>query len=69
MEERFPASHIAPFVGALLTRDVPVTGETFVVGGGRAARVALATTPGHIGGGTIDALVLRKPLARGSEKA
>jgi NAD(P)-dependent dehydrogenase (short-subunit alcohol dehydrogenase family) len=54
MEERFPPSHVAPFVGALLSRDAPVTGETFVVGGGRAARVVLATVPGHIGDGTID---------------
>lgn len=54
MESAFPAEHIAPFVGALLSRDVPVTGETFVVGGGRAARVVLATVPGHRGPSTID---------------
>lgn len=42
----FPAERIAPFVGALLTREVPCTGETFVVGGGRAARVLIATVPG-----------------------
>jgi NAD(P)-dependent dehydrogenase (short-subunit alcohol dehydrogenase family) len=54
MEASFPPSHVAPFVGALLSREVPVNGETFVVGGGRAARVVLATTPGHISDGTID---------------
>jgi len=53
MESAFPPEHIAPFVGALLARDVPVTGETFVVGGGRAARVVLATVPGHSGPSTI----------------
>jgi NAD(P)-dependent dehydrogenase (short-subunit alcohol dehydrogenase family) len=42
----FPPEKVAPFVGALTSRDVPCTGETFVVGGGRAARVVLATAPG-----------------------
>lgn len=42
----FPAEKVAPFVGALCSREVPCTGETFVVGGGRAARVVLATVPG-----------------------
>ncbi|HEX7096014.1 MAG TPA: SDR family NAD(P)-dependent oxidoreductase [Acidimicrobiales bacterium] len=54
MEASFPPEQISPFVGALLSRDVPVTGETFVVGGGRAARVVLATVPGHRGPSTID---------------
>ena len=42
----FPPERIAPFVLALLTRECPCTAETFVVGGGRAARVVLATVPG-----------------------
>jgi NAD(P)-dependent dehydrogenase (short-subunit alcohol dehydrogenase family) len=46
MEAGFPPERIAPFVAALLTRECPCTGETFVVGGGRAARVVLATVPG-----------------------
>jgi len=46
MEAGFPAAKVSPFVGALASRDVPCTGETFVVGGGRAARVVLATAPG-----------------------
>ncbi len=46
MEAGFPAHRVAPFVGALASSRVPCTGETFVVGGGRAARVVLATAPG-----------------------
>ena len=46
MEAGFPAERVSPFVGALASREVPVTGETFVVGGGRAARVVLGTVPG-----------------------
>jgi len=46
MEAGFPAAKVAPFVGALASREVPCTGETFVVGGGRAARVVLGTVPG-----------------------
>jgi NAD(P)-dependent dehydrogenase (short-subunit alcohol dehydrogenase family) len=54
MEAGFPASLVAPFVGALLSPDVPCSGETFVVGGGRAARVVLATVPGATGLSSID---------------
>jgi NAD(P)-dependent dehydrogenase (short-subunit alcohol dehydrogenase family) len=46
MEAGFPPERIAPFVAALLTSECPCTAETFVVGGGRAARVVLATSPG-----------------------
>lgn len=46
MEAGFPAERVSPFVGALASSDVPVSGETFVVGGGRAARVLLGTVPG-----------------------
>jgi len=46
MEAGFPAHRVAPFVCALASRGVPCTGETFVVGGGRAARVVLGTAPG-----------------------
>jgi NAD(P)-dependent dehydrogenase (short-subunit alcohol dehydrogenase family) len=54
MQAGFPPEHIAPFVGALCSREVPCTGETFVVGGGRAARVVLATVPGSRNVSTID---------------
>lgn len=43
-----PAS-AAPFVVALASPDVPVTGETFTVGGGAAARVVLGRMPGATG--------------------
>jgi NAD(P)-dependent dehydrogenase (short-subunit alcohol dehydrogenase family) len=46
MSAGFPTKKAAPFVCALATRDVACTGETFVVGGGRAARVVLGTVPG-----------------------
>jgi NAD(P)-dependent dehydrogenase (short-subunit alcohol dehydrogenase family) len=55
----FPTHLISPFVGALVSREVPVTGETFVVGGGRAARVVLATVPGLSGATTIDECLAR----------
>lgn len=53
MEAGFPPELAAPFVCSLLTDDVACNGETFVVGGGRAARVVLATVPGLTGGTTI----------------
>lgn len=54
MESGFPPEKVAPFVGALVSREVPCTAETFVVGGGRAARVVLGTVPGLTGFATID---------------
>jgi len=48
LEGHFPPAAVAPFVGALLADEVPCTGETFSVGGGIAARVALATVPGYV---------------------
>jgi NAD(P)-dependent dehydrogenase (short-subunit alcohol dehydrogenase family) len=50
----FPVYQVSPLVGALVSRDAPCTGETFVVGGGRAARVVLATVPGLVGADSID---------------
>jgi NAD(P)-dependent dehydrogenase (short-subunit alcohol dehydrogenase family) len=47
LEDHFPPSAVAPFVGALLTEEVPCSGETFSVGAGIAARVGLATVPGY----------------------
>ncbi len=55
----FPASKIAPFVGALASGDVPCSGETFVVGGGRAARVVLAIVPGLTNADDIDTSLAR----------
>lgn len=59
MEAGFPAAAVAPFVGALASRDVPCSGETFVVGGGRAARVVLATAPGLHGITSVDDALAR----------
>jgi NAD(P)-dependent dehydrogenase (short-subunit alcohol dehydrogenase family) len=50
----FPPEKVAPFVGALASREVPCSGETFVVGGGRAARVFLGTAPGLRDASTIE---------------
>jgi NAD(P)-dependent dehydrogenase (short-subunit alcohol dehydrogenase family) len=48
LEHHFPPSAVAPFVGALLADEVPCSGETFSVGAGIAARVAVATVPGYV---------------------
>ncbi len=53
MEAGFPPEAASPFVCSLLTDQVPCNGETFVVGGGRAARVVLGTVPGLTDGTTI----------------
>jgi len=44
----FKADHVAPFVAVLADEEVPCTGETFSVGGGRAARVFLGVAPGYL---------------------
>jgi NAD(P)-dependent dehydrogenase (short-subunit alcohol dehydrogenase family) len=54
MEAGFPPERIAPFVAALVSQAAPVTGETFIVGGGRAARVVLAEVPGLVGFESVD---------------
>ncbi len=46
MKAGFPPEGVSAFAASLLTREVPCSGETFVVGGYRAARVVLATAPG-----------------------
>lgn len=58
---------VAPFVCALASRDVPCTGEAFSVGGGRAARVVLATVPGLLDATTIDSVLSRFNEAFGSD--
>jgi NAD(P)-dependent dehydrogenase (short-subunit alcohol dehydrogenase family) len=63
----FPVDLVSPFVGALASRDTPCSGETFVVGGGRAARVVLATVPGLIGATTIDECLARFDDAMATE--
>jgi len=55
----FPPEKVAPFVCALASRDVPVTSETFVVGGGRAARVLLESVVGLKEFTTIDDCLAR----------
>ena len=47
LEAWFPPEKVAPFVALLCHDSVPCTGETFVVGGGRAAHVVFETTAGH----------------------
>jgi NAD(P)-dependent dehydrogenase (short-subunit alcohol dehydrogenase family) len=42
----FPEDAIAPFVAWLVHQDTKISGETFAVGGGRAARVVLAEMRG-----------------------
>lgn len=45
----YPPEAAAPFVVALASSAVPVSGETFTVGGGSAARVVLGRVPGITG--------------------
>jgi NAD(P)-dependent dehydrogenase (short-subunit alcohol dehydrogenase family) len=59
MSAAFPPEAVSPFVLRLLLNDVPCNGETFVVGGGRAARVLLATVPGAVGLSSIEACIQR----------
>lgn len=44
----FKASKCAPMVVALCSEECPVSGECFTTGAGRAARITLATFPGHV---------------------
>lgn len=46
LERNFPPERVASFVALLAHREVPCTGETFSVGGGRVARVVLGEGPG-----------------------
>ncbi len=46
----FDPALVAPFVAALVSDDVPCTGEVFTVGGGIAARVVLGMAPGYRSG-------------------
>jgi NAD(P)-dependent dehydrogenase (short-subunit alcohol dehydrogenase family) len=46
MAAGFPPEDVAVFAAALLSQEAPCTGETFIVGGGRAARLVLGTVPG-----------------------
>jgi NAD(P)-dependent dehydrogenase (short-subunit alcohol dehydrogenase family) len=47
LERHFPPEKVSAFVVVLCHESVPVSGETFIVGGGRAARVLFGTTRGH----------------------
>jgi NAD(P)-dependent dehydrogenase (short-subunit alcohol dehydrogenase family) len=49
LETWFPPEQVSPFVAYLSHERCPITGETFSVGGGRAARVVLGECPGVIG--------------------
>jgi NAD(P)-dependent dehydrogenase (short-subunit alcohol dehydrogenase family) len=48
-ETNFRPEQVAAFVAWLAHEDIPCTGETFLVGGGRAARVVLAEAAGFAG--------------------
>jgi NAD(P)-dependent dehydrogenase (short-subunit alcohol dehydrogenase family) len=50
MRAEFQPDRVAAFVGYLAHESVQVSGETFTVGGGRAARVFLGIAPGWGGG-------------------
>jgi NAD(P)-dependent dehydrogenase (short-subunit alcohol dehydrogenase family) len=69
MQAGFPPHLAAPFVCALASRDVPVSSETFVVGGGRAARVLLETVVGLSGFKTIDDCLSRFDEAMSTDDA
>ena len=47
MSATFPAHRVAPLVAWLCHEDVPVSGDIFTVGGGRAARVTTNVYPGY----------------------
>jgi NAD(P)-dependent dehydrogenase (short-subunit alcohol dehydrogenase family) len=47
LEKWFPPEKVSPFVAFLCHESVPCTGETFTVGGGRAAHVVFAHTAGY----------------------
>ena len=47
LEANFPPEHVSQAVAWLSHEDVPVTGETFSVGGGRVARVFFGVVPGY----------------------
>jgi NAD(P)-dependent dehydrogenase (short-subunit alcohol dehydrogenase family) len=49
MDRVFAPARVAPFVALLCHEQVPCSGETFTVGGDRAARVLLQTTAGLVG--------------------
>ena len=46
LEQNFPPHKVSQFVALLAHNDAPCSGETFSVGGGRAARVVLGVGPG-----------------------
>ena len=48
LERWFPPEKVAAFVAVLCHESVPCSGETFLAGGGRAARVLFETTRGHV---------------------
>jgi NAD(P)-dependent dehydrogenase (short-subunit alcohol dehydrogenase family) len=47
LERHFAAEKVSAFVLTLCHETVPCSGETFIAGGGRAARVLFATSRGH----------------------
>ena len=47
LERHFEPEKVAAFVLTLCHESAPVSGETFIAGGGRAARVFFQTSRGH----------------------
>jgi NAD(P)-dependent dehydrogenase (short-subunit alcohol dehydrogenase family) len=47
LEQHFPPELVSAFVLTLCHESTPVSGETFIAGGGRAARVFFQTSRGH----------------------
>jgi len=52
LKANFDPELVAPFVGSLVTEEVPCSGEVFSVGGGIASRLVLGFTPGYQAGTT-----------------
>ena len=69
LRDTFTPESAAPFVVALCHPDVPCTGETFTVGGGRAAKVVLSVAPGLLHGTSVDECLDRFDEAMSTEDA
>jgi NAD(P)-dependent dehydrogenase (short-subunit alcohol dehydrogenase family) len=64
----FEASKCAPMVVALCSEECPVSGECFATGAGRAARMTLATFPGHIYESTPEGFLRNWDKVTGDER-
>lgn len=64
----FEASKCAPLVAALCSDECPVSGECIATGAGRAARVTLATFPGHVNETTAEGFLANWDTVMGEGK-